>query len=310
MACALLAAACSDSAPPHRQPAAASASTTASAGTTTPPPAESPCGWRSEPPATYEHVIWIWMENHTYDQVIGNDAAPYTSTLAGRCGTATDYRSVGSPSLPNYIGATSGGTQGITDDASPHRHELDTDNLFRQVRATGRRAATYAEAMPAPCALDASGRYAVKHNPAAYYTGADDRDACRHDDIPMGTPASGALAADIAHDRLPAFAVLVPDLCNDTHDCGVRAGDAWLQTWLDRILASGAYADGHTAVFVVWDEPTPMPNVVVSPSTPAGTTLGDPVDHYALLRTTEEMLALPLLGAANDASSLRAAFRL
>ena len=32
----------------------------------------SPCG--SVPPETgsYSHVIWLWMENHDYDQVIGS----------------------------------------------------------------------------------------------------------------------------------------------------------------------------------------------------------------------------------------------
>jgi hypothetical protein len=35
-----------------------------------------------------------------------------------------------------------------------------------------------------------------------------------------------------------------------------------------------------------------------------------PVDHYALLRTTEELLGLPLLAKAAGAPSLRAAFNL
>jgi phospholipase C len=262
-----------------------------------------------EPPATYDHVVWIWMENHTHDQVIDNDAAPYTTGLAHACGSATDYRAVGSPSLPNYIAATSGSTQGIRDDGSPTQHPLDADNLFRQVRATGRSARTYAEDMPTPCALASSGTYAVKHNPAAYFTGDGDRDACLVDNVAMGTPTAGALADDLAHDALPAFANLVPNLCNDTHDCGVPAGDAWLHSWLDRILASATYTEGKTAVFVVWDEPTPMPNVVIAP-TLSGTTITDTVDHYTLLRTTEELLGLPLLGAANDAPSLRARLRL
>ena len=77
------------------------------------------------------------MENHTVDQVIGSGDAPYETGLAAQCGTAADYAEVGSPSLPNYIGATSGDIQGIQDDASPSTHRLDVDNLFRQVRAAG-----------------------------------------------------------------------------------------------------------------------------------------------------------------------------
>jgi len=35
------------------------------------------------------------MENHTWGDVFGNAAAPYLNTLAGRCGTDSDYASVG-----------------------------------------------------------------------------------------------------------------------------------------------------------------------------------------------------------------------
>ncbi len=241
------------------------------------------------------------MENHRWSEVLDDPAAaPFTASLAKQCATATRYASVGAPSLPNYIGATSGSTQGISDDGGPAAHRVVSDNLFRQVRAAGLTERSYAEAMSAPCQLEPSGRYAVKHNPAAYYVGGDDRAACQADDVPLG-----ALSADLGADRLPAFAFVTPDLCDDTHDCGVRTGDNWLQRWLPPILASPAYAAGTVAVFVVWDEYTPMPNVAVALGVRAGTVFAEPVDHYSLLRTTEELLGLPLLGRAATAPSLR-----
>jgi phospholipase C len=255
----------------------------------------------------YDHVVWIWMENHSYNQVIGNPRAAYATGLAHQCGTATSYSSVGRPSLPNYIGATSGSTQGISDDAPPAAHPVSADNLFRQVRASGRSERSYQEAMPGPCAVGSSGRYAVKHNPAAYYVGPTDRQACGANDVPL----SGALAADVANGTLPAFSFVTPDLCNDTHDCAVATGDAWLGQWLPRILAGPNYRAGRTAVFVVWDEDSPMPNMVISPTTPPGTVSGLAVDHYALLRTTEEMLGVSdLLGRAATAPSMRGPFHL
>ena len=274
------------------------------------PAAAPPCGSKSTPPAVYDHVIWIWMENHSYNQVIGAAQAPYETALARQCGTATRYSSVGSPSLPNYIGATSGSTQGIADDAGPGAHPVSSDNLFRQVRASGRTERSYQEAMPGPCALGSSGRYAVKHNPAPYYVGPADRQACGADDVPLGTAQGGALAEDVANGTLPAFAFITPDLCSDTHDCGVSTGDAWLRTWVPRIVAGADYRAGRTAVFVVWDEDSPVPNIVVSPTTPA--TVSDvALDHYSLLRTTEEMLGIPkLLGRAANAPSMRTLFRL
>src|SRR5213075_1704477 len=114
--------------------------------------------------------------------------------------------------------------------------------------------------------------------------------ACQRDDVPLGSPTAGALADDLASGTLPTFSFVTPDLCNDTHDCTVDVGDAWLQQWVPMIVDSPTYQEGRTAVFVVWDEPTPMPLLVVSPSTPSGSKAAEPFDHYSLLRTTEELL--------------------
>jgi hypothetical protein len=282
--------------------ASACSSTHFTTGSTGPPPATATttapaaagggmCGRSAQPPAHWQHVVWIWMENHTRSQVIGK--APFVTGLAAQCATATHYATVGSPSLPNYLGATSGSTFGIGDDGAPGSHRQTADNLFRQVRVAGGTALTYAEAMPAACALSSSGRYAVKHNPAAYYAGADDRVACQRDNRPLPAGAIG---------ELPTFLFVVPDLCDDTHDCPVATGDRWLAGFVPSLLSAP-----DTVVFIVWDEYTPMPNVVIAPSIRPGTIVTTPVDHYSLLRTTEELLGLPLLGHALGAPSMRQA---
>ena len=292
------------SAPPSSSPAS-----TPTASSIAPVP-NAPCGRTGSPPATYDHVVWIWLENHTEGQVIGSPSAPYETMLAHRCGTASHYASVGSPSLPNYIAATSGSTWGIADDDAPSAHRLTADNLFREVRATGRAERSYEEGMAETCALTSNGAYAVKHNPAAYYNGADDRAACEADDVPLGTADGGALARDLATGSLPAFSFITPDLCHDTHDCSVATGDDWLASWVSKIVSSPAYEAATTAVFIVWDEPTPMPLIVLSPSTPPGTAASESLNHYSLLRTTEELLGVPLLAGASTAVSMRVSFRL
>ncbi|HLJ09222.1 MAG TPA: alkaline phosphatase family protein [Acidimicrobiia bacterium] len=273
-------------------------------------PAGSPCGFRAGSPVRYAHVVWIWMENRTYGDVVGNAAAPYETSLAARCGTDRDYHQVGSPSLPNYLGATSGQTYGIADDADPAAHPITADNLFRQVRTAGGTERSYVENMPTNCAGAPQGTYAVKHNPATYYDGGGDHAACLADDVPLGSTTTGPLTADLDRGRLPSFALVVPDLCDDGHDCPAATGDRWLAGWLPHILYSSAYRSGNTAVFVVWDEPTPMPNIVISPTTPPGLVSSVAVNHYALLRTTEELLGLPLLGEAVTSPTLRPLFRL
>jgi hypothetical protein len=290
-----------------RPPAASSISTRSSGGAE--PSSAHPCGVANGQGRT-TNVMWIWMENHTAGSVLGSADAPYENTLVGQCGSSTTYQAVGSPSLPNYIAATSGDTFGLTDDAAPDGHRLTADNLFRQARSAGGTSRSYEEAMTSPCQQSSSGTYAVKHNPAAYYTGENDRDACTTDNLALGDTTSGPLADDLAHDTLPTFSFVTPDLCHDTHDCSVAEGDRWLAGWLPPILDSPAYSRGTMVVFIVWDEPTPMPLLVVSPRIASGTTATVTFNHYSLLRTTEELLGYPLLGHAGNATSMQSTYAL
>lgn len=278
--------------------------TTASPTTSAPvASAAQPCGGLPAAPAHYKHVVWIWMENHTWGDVFGNASAPYLNTLAGKCATDSDYASVGSPSLPNYLGATSGSTQGVADDGDPSAHSFTVDNLFRQVRTSGGTERSFVESMPSSCSPVSAGSYAAKHNPAVYYVGGGDRTACQADDLPFTT-----FPAVLNGGQLPTFTSITPNLCDDMHDCPVSTGDQWLASWVPKILDTASYRDGTTAVFIVWDEPTQLANVVVAPSVRPGTVSGTAVNHYSLLRSTEEMLGLPLLGQAATAPDLRTVF--
>jgi hypothetical protein len=67
--------------------------------------------------ARFDHIFYVMMENHATDEILGNTAdAPFLNTLAGRAAVATSYYGVTHPSLPNYLAAISGSTQGIFDD--------------------------------------------------------------------------------------------------------------------------------------------------------------------------------------------------
>jgi hypothetical protein len=243
------------------------------------------------------------MENHSWSTVIANAAAPYLSTLAHECGTDTNYAAVGSPSLPNYLGATSGSTQGVSDDADPAAHTFAVDNVFRQVRAADGTERSFVESMPTNCGLVSEDSFAAKHNPAVYYVGPGDRAACQADDVPFS-----ASPAVLTSGELRTYTSITPNICDDMHDCSVASGDQWLATWVPRTLATSSYLSGTTALFIIWDEPTPLANVAVAPSVRPGTVSGVAVDHYSLLRATEEMLGLPLLGQAASTTSLRSVF--
>jgi phosphatidylinositol-3-phosphatase len=279
-------------------------------GGSSPPPASRavhavavtrPCGRSGAPPHRYSHVIWIVMENKSFSDVIGSSEAPYTHALASACGLATRFSAETHPSLPNYLAMTSGSTQGISDDLGPESHRLAVPSIFSQL---GRRWRALEDGMPSACDRGNSGRYAVRHNPAAYYTNL--AGSCRRQDVPLRTRPN--LSA--------RFTFVTPDLCHDTHDCPVADGDRWLAGFVPKILRSRQYASRGTALFITWDEDdgsssNRIATLVIAPHTRPGTRSARSFSHYSMLGTTEELLGLPVrLGAAARAPSMRAAFGL
>jgi phosphatidylinositol-3-phosphatase len=278
------------------------------------PASGGPCGTSSTPPTTYRHVIWILMENRSYSEIVGSSSAPFINQLIGQCGLATNFSAITHPSLPNYIALTSGDTWGIADDNPPSSHPLSVPSIYSQVKAAGGTWRDYEESAPGNCPKADSGTYSVHHDPAPYYTTISSD--CANWDVPMGTTSSGNFLNDLNANTLPTFAFVTPNQCNNMHDCSITTGDAWLQSWVPKIIASPGYQAGGTALFITWDEDDLSANnhiatLIVSPSTPAGATSGVAFTHYSLLRTTEEMLGLPsYLGNAASATSMRTAFHL
>src|SRR5204863_5607788 len=128
--------------------------------------ASGPCGSSAGKPSTITKVVWIWFENHPATAITPS-AAPYFNQIKGQCGYASSYSALTHPSLPNYIAATSGSTQGITDDNPPSSHPLSVPNIYRQVETAGKTWASLQESMTSNCPRVDQGQYAVRHDPAA-----------------------------------------------------------------------------------------------------------------------------------------------
>jgi hypothetical protein len=273
----------------------------------------SPCGTASAPPTSgWQHVVWIVMENKSFAQVTNAAKAPFIASLAKRCGTAAAFTAEAHPSLPNYIAMTSGSAQGIKDDRDPSSHPLSVPSIFTQVGPNGWKALE--EDMPSNCSQQSSDTYAVRHNPAAYYTNL--ALACARNDVPLGpTPNISA-----------RFTFITPNLCHDMHSCPtqsdsdseVRTGDSWLASFMPKLLSTPQYRAGTTVVFLTWDEDDSSPangnriaTLVIAPSVRPGTVSTAPFNHYSMLRTTEEILGIgTFLGSAAGAPSMRAAFHI
>jgi len=289
-----------------------------SAATEVRPDAQHPCGVTRTAPV-YHHWVVIVLENHSFADV--DDEMPFLNGLAARCGIATEMTALARPSLPNYIAMTSGavssdrGRTFVGTDCSPGPScQTSRPSIFSQLGAAN--TWTFAEAMPGNCARRSTRLYPVRHNPEPYFVG--ERSACPSNNVPMGTPTAGNLKTAIAGGTLRSFNLLIPDNCHSQHNCGVAAGDRWLKGWLPKILTGPNYKAGDTVVAVLWDEPnehsrtrhTSLYTVIISPSTPTGTRVATAFDHYSLLRTVEQELGKPYIGAAATAASWQAGFNL
>jgi phospholipase C len=259
------------------------------------------------------------MENHSYSSIVGSPQAPYINSLATSCGLATNYHNITHPSLPNYIGATSGlplaALLPFVPDCDPSATcSTGAQSIFGQADSWK----AYQESMPSNCAKANSGQYAVRHNPPPYYTTLT---GCSTFDVPYTQ-----LATDLANASLPAFSFVTPNLINDMHDGTIAQGDTWLSQNLPQVFNSKAYQHGDVALFLTWDEgqgytsvdcrtnttdeSCHVATIVVSPSTAPGTRSPTLFNHYSMLRTTEELLNKPYLGEAAGATSMRSAFKL
>jgi phosphatidylinositol-3-phosphatase len=233
---------------------------------------------------------------------------PYLKSLIPRGTLASNYFGVARPSQPNYIAMWSGDTHGITDD---NNHDISADSVADQLEAKGHSWTVWAENWPGGCfrnatskdGPDGKGTYARKHNPAISFTsvsGDAARCAAHIHDLASFDPA----AADLQ--------LLVPNLCNDAHDCPLSTADKWLSRIVPKILDSDTFKkDG--VLFVTFDEAESrrenhVPLIAIGPGVRVGATYDVQSTHYSLLRTFEDNWSLGCLARACNTPSLGGIF--
>jgi hypothetical protein len=176
-------------------------------------------------------------------------------------------------------------------------------------------------------------QYATRHNPFVYFHSVIDSPSCAQNNRPL-TDLPAALASEAT---TPNYVFISPNLCNDGHDTpcvdgapgGLVSINGFLETWVPQILASEAYKKDGLLVITFdeadllnpktgeacCNEPT-GPNVtkpgivgpgggrigalLISPLIEPGTVNDTPYNHYALLRTVEDLFEVPHLGFAGS----------
>jgi hypothetical protein len=239
------------------------------------------------------------MENHSYGEVIGNPRAPFLNALAHHGALFTQSYAVTHPSEPNYLALFSGSTQGVTDDSCPHR--FTGANLAAELFAAHLTFAGYSEGQPpGGGSVCAAGEYARKHVPWVNFSNVPAAAAKPMTAFPVG-----------AYARLPTVSFVIPNLCDDMHDCPVSTGDAWVSAHLGPYLS---WASTHRGLLIVdWDENdgspgNHIPTIFAGPMVKPGI-YPEPITHYSVLRTIEYLYGLRPLGASAHAAPVRDIWR-
>lgn len=176
-------------------------------------------------------------------------------------------------------------------------HPLTAASVFSQLDAAGLSWRSYEESMPANCDLMPASPYAVKHNPAAYFTAL--RGACAAHDVPIGRqlrPRRRRREVAVIFFRGAELCVTTPTTAQSP------PATEWLATWIPKVISGPNYQAGDTLVVITWDEGTTtsnqVPAIVIAPSVRPGTVSHAALSHYSLLRITEDVFGLGHLGAA------------
>jgi phosphatidylinositol-3-phosphatase len=250
---------------------------------------------KAAPP--FDHVVVFVFENKERANVLGSRSAPTFNHLAKQYANLTAYYAVTHPSLPNYIALVSGSTGGITTNCTGC--VVHTPSLADSLEQAGRTWRTYAQGIPYSGFTGPSfRRYAKRHNPFLYFRSVVDDDRRRNRVVPLTH-----LSADARAGALPAFSLVVPDLCNSMHDCAVAVGDKWLRLVVQPLLTLP-----RTAIFILFDEGRThtrggghTPALVVGTSVRPHSSYRSVSGHYEVLRTIEDAWGLPRLGASAKA---------
>jgi hypothetical protein len=245
-----------------------------------------------------DHVVIVIEENHSYSEIIGNSAAPYINSLAQQGANFSNSFGVTHPSEPNYLALFSGSTQGVTDDGCGYK--FSTPNLGRNLLNAAYSFTGYSEDLPSVGSTVCSFQnYWRKHNPWVNWQ-TDISPSPNDLPVNVNQPLT-SFPADFT--QLPTVSIVVPNQQNDMHDGTVQQADSWLQSHIGPYVQ---WAATHNSLLIVtWDEDDSssgnhIPTIFVGPMVRPGI-YSESINHYNVLRTLEDMYALPYAGQSANA---------
>jgi hypothetical protein len=240
------------------------------------------------------HVVIVMMENHSFADVIGSQAAPYLTSLAAGGADFSQSFAITHPSQPNYLALFSGSTQGVTSDTCPLT--FSAPNLAADLLTANKTFTSYSEDLPsAGSKACTAGNYARKHAPWTDFSNVPGSVSKPFRSWPAGNYAN-----------LPDVSFVIPNLCDDMHNCPVATGDAWIRVHLS---GYATWAMKHNSLLIItWDEDdntaaNQIPTIFAGQHVKPGR-YSTRINHYSVLRTIEDAFDLSYDGAAATASPI------
>jgi phosphatidylinositol-3-phosphatase len=262
------------------------------------------------------HVFVLVEENHSYNSVIGNSVMPYTNSLAQQYALATQYYADRHNSLPNYFMLTVGDLVTTND---LFTGTVSQDNVVQALTSAGKSWKVYAESLPQPGFIAAAhAPYARDHNPFTYFSDVLNSSSQMANIVPFTQ-----LANDLQNGTLPDYAMIVPNLANDGHDCPGEAGnctdtqklsniDDWVKNNIGPLINSSAFQ--NSMLIYTWDEGdvNDMANqgghvatILISPKVRAGFQSTTMYQHQSTLKLSMQLLGVSdFPGAAASAPDM------
>jgi hypothetical protein len=257
-----------------------------------------------------KHVVMVLEENHSYSSVIGNSSMPYLNSLANKYTLATNYYANTHPSIGNYFMLTTG--QIITNNDS-YTGKVTADNIVRRIITGGKTWKSYAEGLPSTGYVGGdTGLYSKHHNPFAYFS-----DVVNSSNERLHLVSFNQFKTDRANNQLPDYSFVIPNMCNDAHNCSLSTADNWLKTNIAPLLSTTAFQSGGDGILmIVFDESTSSDTahfgghvsmVIVGPKVKRAFRLTTFYQHQSALKTALKALGIGSYpGASSSAASLAA----
>ncbi|CAN5493645.1 hypothetical protein BH11BAC1_BH11BAC1_14580 [soil metagenome] len=247
-----------------------------------------------------DHVVILIMENHGYEDIIGNSSAPFINSLAQENALLTASYGLIHPSQPNYLMLFSGSAQGVTNDNVPDGIPWSTMNLGSSLLQAGKSFRAYSDGLPSVGFTgSSSGAYKRKHAPWTNWQGGNTNGISSSKHHPFTDFPSN-------YSQLPTVSFVVPDQNHDMHDGTIAQGDAWVESNLSGYIS---WAKTHNSLFILtFDEDdgnnlnhivTVFSGEMVEPGS-----YSTACNHYDVLRTLEDMFELSYAGNSATANPI------